>query len=151
MSGLTFPLGGDVLQTWSWWIKQSLGQIGFINIEQTVSSDHDLEQQIITDVAGYGQQLGRMMDVLSALVAHSKAAGFTEDEKEAVAGFNELAKAIADKKEQHASSTEEMLRRVIIAAKSKRDSAESKRLIERMREALAELDANKSGEMALSA
>lgn len=145
MSRFTWPLGGDVGQAWSWWLNQSLRQVGLINIEQTVSSDPDLERRIITDVAGYGKQLGRMMEVLSAVIEHSKDMPFTTDEKQAVADFKSMAEEIATEKQRHGTNIEEMLDRVIREAKDKRDSQVGRRLVDRMREAVTRLDAHQSG------
>lgn len=144
MSRFTLPLGGDVGQAWSWWLNQSLRQFGLINIEQTVTSDPDLERRIVTEVAGYGQQLGRMMDALSAVLEHSQDTPFTTDEKQAVSDFRRMAEEIADEKHRYGARIEEMLDRVIDEAKEKKDSQTGRRLIDRMREAVARLDSYQS-------
>ena len=146
MSRFTWPLGGDVGQTWSWWLNQSLRQFGLINIEQTVSSDPELERKIVTEVAGYGKQLGRMVEALSAVLEHSRNMPFTTDEKKAVSDFKQMAVAITNEKHRHGTSTEEMLERVIDEAKDERDSQAGRRLIDRMREAVATLDSCASGD-----
>jgi len=146
MSRFTWPLGGDVGQAWSWWLNQSLRQFGLINIEQTVSSDPELERRIVTEVAGYGRQLGRMMEALSAVLEHSQNTPFTTDENKAISDFKQMALAIANEKHRHGTSIEEMLARVIDEAKEKRDSQAGRRLIDRMREAVATLDSCESGD-----
>jgi hypothetical protein len=58
MFGLRAPLSGDVTQD----ITPSIGgQLGLLNINATRAGDPGLEQRIITQVASYGRQLGRLM------------------------------------------------------------------------------------------
>lgn len=144
MSGITWPLGGDVGQAWSWWLHQSMRQFGLINIEQTVTSDPELERRIVTEVAGYGKQLGRMMEALSAVLEHSENMKFTPNEKKALADFKSMAAAIADEKHRYGASVEDMLARVIDEAKEKKDSPTGRRLIDRMREAVETLDSGET-------
>ena len=52
------PFSGDVTQAinpWSW-MNNSLGQFGYININQTVSSNRGLEGEIVRRAAGYGRR-----------------------------------------------------------------------------------------------
>jgi hypothetical protein len=110
-----FPLSGDVTQAinpWSW-MNNSLGQFGYININQTVSSNRSVEQEIVTRAAGYGKQLGRITDVLEVLVKRLPATGLEKDEKKAVADFLETANAIAAVKAGYAAPSQENVDRLI--------------------------------------
>ncbi len=91
-----FP-SGDVTQTFKSWTSlwsQWMGQFGFININLAKSSDPALERRIIENVAGYGKQLGRVIEVLDALLVNSATAGWSADQKKALVDFLEMAKEI---------------------------------------------------------
>jgi len=65
------PLSGDVSQVinpWTLWLKYLNQQAGFININNVVSSDPEMEKKIIEEVAGYGQQLGWITEAFDLLV-----------------------------------------------------------------------------------
>jgi hypothetical protein len=138
MSQFTSPLGGDVRQAWNWWLTQSMRQVGLVNIEQTVSSDPELERRIVTYVAGYGKQLGRISEALLAVLAHQDV-GFTPAQQKAIEGFRKMAEEIAKEKQLRGSRIEDMLDRVIDEAREKKDSPAGRLLIDRMREAVASL------------
>ena len=73
MANLNFPLSGNVRQAispWSDWFKTMGSQLGLININLTSSANPAMEAEIVTDVASYGRQLGRMQDALAVLLAH---------------------------------------------------------------------------------
>src|SRR5512137_1171467 len=92
-----FPFSGDVTQAinpWTWWLRM-MSQIGFININLTESSDPGMERQIVENVAGYGKQLGRVVEVLSALFAHTATAEWSDVQKKALGDFQKLANDIA--------------------------------------------------------
>jgi hypothetical protein len=87
------PLSGDVLQriVTSWFRD---GQFGLVNV-QGVSRDPGLEERIVTQVAGYGRQLGRLMEAVEVLARHPPG-GLTDKEKEPLADLCTLAEEIAD-------------------------------------------------------
>jgi len=96
-----FPLSGDVTQTFRWWTSlwsQWMGQFGFININLAKSSDPALERRIIENVAGYGRQLGRTLEVLEALLSHTDMTAWTAAQKKAFEEFREMAEEIAAEK-----------------------------------------------------
>ena len=46
------------------WFRSSMGQFGFINVNEMQSDDPDQEQRIVNGVASYGKQLGRVVEAL---------------------------------------------------------------------------------------
>jgi hypothetical protein len=94
------PGSGDVSQAinpWSWWISAP-ASYGFININTMQSADPGLEQRIVHNVASYGRQLGRMMEVLEALLAHTDSSGWAPQQQDALRDFRRLTAQIADYK-----------------------------------------------------
>jgi len=92
-----FPLSGDVTQAinpWTWWLRM-MNQIGFININMTKSSDPQMERRIIENVAGYGKQLGRIIEALDAMVDHTNSTEWPAEQKKALEEFSELAEEVA--------------------------------------------------------
>ncbi|MEO1536394.1 MAG: hypothetical protein AAFR73_01585 [Pseudomonadota bacterium] len=69
-----WPLGGDVTQAfkiWSDWFE-TVGQIGFINVDLGKAGDPDLEREILEEVGSYGRQLGQISDALLILLDQAK-------------------------------------------------------------------------------
>jgi hypothetical protein len=67
------PLSGDVTQTinpWTAVFSPTIGQWGLVNISIGQSSAPEVEADVLTDVAGYGKQLGRIGDVVAVLLKH---------------------------------------------------------------------------------
>lgn len=63
------PLSGDVTQFIRTW-GELITQVGFVNVNNTNSSDPELERRITTRYS-YGKQLGRTVEALAAyLQAH---------------------------------------------------------------------------------
>lgn len=54
------------------------------------SSDPDLESEVITDVASYGRQLGRIEDLLAVLIRSLPQTADTAEGRTAIAAFEEL-------------------------------------------------------------
>jgi len=111
-----FPLSGDVTQAFRWWASlwsQWMGQFGFININLAKSSDPALERRIVENVAGYGRQLGRVTDVLDALLAHADRTSWTAAQEKAFQDFRELADAIAAEKGSWLAPTRENVGRFL--------------------------------------
>jgi hypothetical protein len=46
------------------------GQLGLVNIKLGQSGDPAIEADVLSDVATYGKQLGRIGDALAVLIAH---------------------------------------------------------------------------------
>jgi hypothetical protein len=73
MPNIKLPLSGNVTQTinpWTFFFNPTGSQVGLFNIDLGVSSDPAVERQVISDVASYGKQLGRIEDALLVLLAH---------------------------------------------------------------------------------
>lgn len=95
------PLSGDVNQTinpWNWFARITGSQMGFINVHQVSSGDPELEKLIVEDVAGYGQQLGRVVEALSVLLATIDDTGLDKHERESLDAFKLMAKQIEQTK-----------------------------------------------------
>jgi hypothetical protein len=91
------PLSGDVTQAinpWSWWTN-SMSQMGFININRMESADPEVERQILEQVAGYGKQLGRIVEALSVLLAHGERVELNPEERQAIDTFQKMAAKIS--------------------------------------------------------
>lgn len=94
----------QAINPWTWWIKPSLGQMGFINIQETASGDPELERAIIEQAASYGRQLGRMSELLSVLVQRTNTDKWSESEKAVVQDFNAMAESVAATKRRRGRS-----------------------------------------------
>jgi len=134
-----FPLSGDVTQAinpWSW-MNNSLGQFGYININQTVSSNRGLEREIVERAAGYGKQLGRITDVLE-VVARRLPADLDKDEKKAVAEFLDMAHAVAAVKAGYAAPSQENIDRLIAGIRhlKGKDDAAYRAIVDKLRKEL---------------
>lgn len=93
----------DIISSWTlpwrWWINAS-PQFGFININKMESSDPTLEQDVIQEVAGYGKQLGRIVEALSVVVSGMQSSSLMPSEQKALKDFLVLARQIATLKEK---------------------------------------------------
>ena len=70
------PLSGDVVQSINPFTAfMTGGQLGLVNINLGQSSDPAVEADVLSDVATYGKQLGRIGDALAVLLAHFHRAG----------------------------------------------------------------------------
>jgi hypothetical protein len=97
--GLRAPLSGDVVQDIAPAVSS---QLGFINIHQTRSKDPDLEQRIITEVASYGRQLGRLMEAVDVLVQRVDRTSLSAEDRDALDDLHELAEEIEALKQRTA-------------------------------------------------
>lgn len=75
-SSLKAPWSGDVTQwirtVWQPWTNW-MGQLGLVNINVGATAAPQVEQHIVSDVASYGSQIGRIADALEVLVAQQLA------------------------------------------------------------------------------
>jgi hypothetical protein len=68
MPTFKLPLSGDVVQSINPFTAfMTGGQFGLININLGQSSEPDVEADVLSDVATYGEQLGRIGDALIVL------------------------------------------------------------------------------------
>ncbi|MFN9252429.1 MAG: hypothetical protein ACK6BL_00510 [Holosporaceae bacterium] len=89
----------QVINPWSFW-NNSLSQFGLININYTASRDPQMEKTIITNVASYGRQLGRIMDVLNLLIEKDlDKATLTPSQQEKLDSYTDMANKIASAKQ----------------------------------------------------
>jgi hypothetical protein len=99
------PLSGNVTQSilpWSWAFNPVGSQVGLINIELGQSSAPAVEADVLSDVAGYGKQLGRIEDALLALIEHFGAnEAFSPEQRAAFAALREVTDAVAAVKKRH--------------------------------------------------
>jgi hypothetical protein len=99
------PLSGNVTQSinpWNWVFNPSGGQFGLVNISLGQSSNPAVEEEVLSDVASYGKQLGRIEDALLLLIGRAERAGeLSEDEKQAFGALKELVGQIATVKAKH--------------------------------------------------
>ena len=100
------PLSGDVTQAinpWTFAFNPVGGQFGLVNVTLGQSSAPQVEADVLTDVAGYGKQLGRIIDALQVVIKHlPKNAELSEQDRKALHAFEQLHAAIEAVKERHA-------------------------------------------------
>ena len=71
MPTFKLPLSGDVVQSINPFTAfMTGGQFGLININLGQSSEPKVEEEVLSDVATYGKQLGRIGDALIVLLDH---------------------------------------------------------------------------------
>ena len=106
MSDFKLPLSGDVSQIFKLWTTffNAMGsQFGLININLGKSANPTVEEEVLSDVASYGRQLGRVEDALAVLVAHlPRERALTKAEQAALADFKQMFNNIADVRDRHA-------------------------------------------------
>ena len=103
MPTFKLPLSGDVVQSINPFTAfMTGGQFGLININLGQSSAPDVESDVLSDVASYGKQLGRIEDALSVLLAHfHPRQPLTAEETDAITAFKDLLAKVADVKTKH--------------------------------------------------
>jgi hypothetical protein len=105
MPAFRLPLSGNVTQSinpWTWFFNPVGSQIGLVNIDLGQSSNPAVEQEVLTDVASYGKQLGRIEDALVVLFAHFRPErALTAAEEAAVGAFRTIVADIAAVKAKH--------------------------------------------------
>jgi len=99
------PLSGNVthsINPWNWIFNPSGGPFGLVNISLGRSSNPAVEEEVLSDVASYGKQLGRIEDALLVLLAHFRPErALTGDEEKVLAALKELTDRIATVKAKH--------------------------------------------------
>lgn len=104
------PWSGNVSQPWSWWY-----QLAPVTINQMQSGDPALEARIVREVASYGRQLGRVMDVIEVLVTKLDKAGLEDGQKDALMAFKSLRDEINRVKQPSLGATRSDAERVASA------------------------------------
>jgi hypothetical protein len=102
------PLSGNVTQSilpWTWLFNPVGSQVGLVNISLGQSSNPAIEEEVLTDVASYGKQLGRIEDVLEILVEHFRPERkLTAAEDKAIRDLKSMLKDVAAVKTKHAAA-----------------------------------------------
>lgn len=115
-----------------------------ITLNNARSGDAALEQRIVEDVAGYGRQLGRIMDALDLVVGRmglDRRADLTDDERHALDDFSDLVRQVrALKGDGPPRLTEADLDRMAddLRALRQKDPATYERMAGRLREAVVD-------------
>ena len=107
MPDFKLPLSGNVSQTinpWTLFFNPVGSQVGLFNINLGTSSNPDVEEQVLSDVASYGKQLGRIEDALCVLLKHfHPQTPLTKDEDKAVRDLERMVEDILDIKNRHSA------------------------------------------------
>jgi len=99
MSEVSFPLGGDVVQSILPWTA-------VFNINLGNSSDPAVEKQVLTTVASYGKQLGRIGDALEVILhAYRPARELTAKEADAIDDLASMLREIRKVKAKYGRPT----------------------------------------------
>lgn len=105
MPAFRLPLSGNVTQTinpWTWMFNPVGSQIGLVNIELGQSSNPAVEQDVLTDVASYGKQLGRIEDALVVLLDHFRPErALTSKEEASITALKQIVAQVAAIKAKH--------------------------------------------------
>jgi hypothetical protein len=77
-------------------------QVGLINIELGQSTQPEVEEEVLTDVASYGKQIGRIEDALVVLLDHfNPRQPLTVQEQQAIDDLRELVAQVQKVKQHH--------------------------------------------------
>jgi hypothetical protein len=110
MADVNLPLSGAVTQSidpWTSWFSAFGSQIGLINVNLGTSSDPDTEKAVISKVASYGKQLGRIEDALAVLLRHFRPEGkLSPAEDRAIRALQRMIEEIDEVKRHRASPTD---------------------------------------------
>jgi len=103
MPTFKLPLSGDVVQSINPFTSfMTGGQFGLVNISLGQSSEPKVEEEVLSDVASYGKQLGRIGDVLIVLLNHfHPQEALAADEAAAIDALKTMLEKIAKVKEKH--------------------------------------------------
>jgi hypothetical protein len=103
MPTFKLPLSGDVVQSINPFTAfMTGGQFGLININLGQSSEPQVEAEVLSDVATYGKQLGRIGDALIVLLSHfHPSQPLTTEETKAIDDLKEMLEKIAEIKRKY--------------------------------------------------
>jgi hypothetical protein len=108
MPAFRLPLSGNVTQSinpWTMLFNPVGSQVGLVNIELGQSSQPQVEEEILTDVASYGKQIGRIEDALAVLLDHfNPSRSLTAQEQQAIDDLRELVAQVQKVKQHHRGS-----------------------------------------------
>ncbi|HEY1507085.1 MAG TPA: hypothetical protein VGF92_22480 [Stellaceae bacterium] len=102
------PLSGNVTQSilpWNRIFNPTGGQFGLVNIALGQSSNPAVEEEVLSDVASYGRQLGRIEDALLVLLTHFRPErALTAEEEQAAIALKDMVGQIAAVKAKHGAA-----------------------------------------------
>ena len=105
MPSFRLPLSGNVTQSinpWTMLFNPVGSQVGLVNIELGQSTQPEVEQEVLTDVASYGKQIGRIEDALVVLLDHfNPKRPLTDQEQQAIDDLRELVAQVQKVKQHH--------------------------------------------------
>jgi hypothetical protein len=103
MPSFKLPLSGDVVQSINPFTSfMTGGQFGLVNINMGQSSAPQVEEDVLSDVASYGKQLGRIGDALIVLLAHFHPhRPLGAEDTAAIDALKDVLQKVADVKERH--------------------------------------------------
>jgi len=105
MPSFRLPLSGNVTQSinpWTMLFNPVGSQVGLVNIELGQSTRPEVEQEVLTDVASYGKQIGRIEDALVVLLDHfNPKRPLTDQEQQAIDDLRELVAQVQKVKQHH--------------------------------------------------
>ena len=105
MPAFRLPLSGNVTQSinpWTMLFNPVGSQVGLVNIDLGQSSQPEVEQEVLNDVASYGKQIGRIEDALVVLLDHfNPKRPLTDQEQQAIDDLRELVAQVQKVKQHH--------------------------------------------------
>lgn len=104
MPDVNLPLSGPVAQAFKLWTSlfTTIGnQIALINVNVGKPSDPVVEQEVLSEAASYGKQLGRIEDALVVLVRHFDQSSLSHEEKKALSELKRMIDDVADVRDRH--------------------------------------------------
>ena len=108
MPSFRLPLSGNVTQSinpWTMLFNPVGSQVGLVNIELGQSTQPEVEEEVLTDVASYGKPIGRIEDALVVLLDHfNPSRTLTSQEQQAIDDLRELVTQVQKVKEHHRRS-----------------------------------------------
>ena len=113
MPEFKLPLSGNITQTinpWTMLFDPVGSQVGLFNINFGISSNPAVEKRVLSDVASYGKQLGRIGDVLQVLLAHfHPQQPLSPAETASIADLKRMLDEIGHVKRQHTTGSTNVL------------------------------------------
>ena len=105
MPSFRLPLSGNVTQSinpWTMLFNPVGSQVGLVNIELGQSTQPEVEEEVLTDVASYGKQIGRIEDALIVLLDHfNPSRSLTAPEQQAIDDLRELVAQVQKVKQRY--------------------------------------------------
>lgn len=105
MPSFRLPLSGNVTQSinpWTLLFNPIGSQVGLVNIDLGQSTQPEVEQEVLTDVASYGKQIGRIEEALIVLLDHfNPSRPLTVQEQGAIEDLRELVAEVEKVKQRY--------------------------------------------------